>query len=73
MSTSGLERAYPFQVKLPPGAWGNAQASKVKAEQIRTVDKSRLQGQAAGALSPEFMRKVDGALRLHLGLDGPPP
>lgn len=69
LTTAGADRIYPFQVKLPPGTCGNREASKVKAEQIRTVDKTRIVGQSTGSLSEDLMLKVDAALRLHLGLD----
>lgn len=69
LTSAGTDRIYPFQVKLPPGACDQREATKVKAEQIRTVDKSRLAGQSLGSLSDDLMLKVDAALRLHLALE----
>ena len=66
LSTS-VEKVYPFQVLLPPGSYGNTEPGKVKAEQIRTVDKRRL-GRLVGMLKPELMRKIEQAIRLHLVL-----
>ena len=68
LTSAGAEKGYPFQVRLPPGTCGHREATKVKAEQIRTVDKSRLTGQALGSISEDLMQKVDAALRLHLAL-----
>ena len=68
LTSAGTDRAYPFQVKLPPGTCGHKETTKVKVEQIRTVDKTRLVGQSLGSLSEDLMLKVDAALRLHLAL-----
>ena len=41
LTMGGADRHYPFHVSLPPGACGNREAAKIKAEQIRTIDKDR--------------------------------
>jgi mRNA interferase MazF len=67
--TSGaLEKVYPFEVGIPRGEGGLPKASKIKADQIRTIDKKRLI-KAIGALSDEHMSAVDRAVRIHLDLD----
>jgi mRNA-degrading endonuclease toxin of MazEF toxin-antitoxin module len=38
------------------------------AQQVRTLDKARLNARAAGELQLGEMRLLDAALRLHLGL-----
>jgi mRNA-degrading endonuclease toxin of MazEF toxin-antitoxin module len=38
------------------------------AQQVRTLDKSRLNARPAGTLAQEDERKLDAALRLHLAL-----
>ena len=68
LTTAGMEKAYPFQVKVPAGICAGLERCKVKAEQVRTVDKRRLVGQALGVLPAGLMVEVDAALRLHLGL-----
>ena len=65
--TSRVERVYPFEVLLRPGTFGNREASKAKANQIRTVDIQRL-GKVIGTVPDEIMEAVDEAIRLHLGL-----
>lgn len=66
--TSNTSRVYDFQVLLPPLATGLPQDSKAQAEQIRSVDISRLSEQPTGTLPTDLMQKVDEALKLHLAL-----
>ncbi len=65
--TSKISKVYPFEVLLAPGVFGNKEASKVKADQIRTVDKRRL-GKVMGMLPEAALSDVARALRLHLDL-----
>ncbi len=67
-------KTYPTEVKLVPsdvsvttGDTGLLKASKVKLEQIRTVDKSRL-GTRVGKVSPTKMIEVDKAIRTSLNV-----
>ncbi len=67
-------KTYPTEVKLAPsdvsvtsGDSGLVKASKVKLEQIRIVDKSRLRGRV-GKVSPAKMIEVDKAIKVSLGL-----
>ena len=67
--TSNVERVYPFEVALAAGTGGLSKASKVQAQQIRTISRERFTGKRIGALTAEQMAKVEAALRLHLVLD----
>jgi mRNA interferase MazF len=62
-----MSRIYPFEVKLSKGE-GNLEAdAKVKADQIRTIDKSRL-AKHIGDVSPGVMVEIEQAIRHHLDL-----
>ena len=65
--TSNVQRVLPFQVLLPRGAAGLERASKVQAEQVRSIAVERV-GRPIGQLSAAAMADVDEALRLHLAL-----
>ena len=66
--TSNTSRVYAFQVRLPAdAAIGLPVESKGQAEQVRSIDVSRLV-QKLGTLSPELLQQMDDALRLHLDL-----
>lgn len=67
--TSGsLETIYPFEVLLPKGTANLPKDSKVKANQIRTLDRSRLV-KFIGELPKDIMAGIDKAMMLHLGLE----
>jgi mRNA interferase MazF len=65
--TSNTGRVHPFQTLISAGTAGLAVESKAQAEQIRSIDVSRL-GRRLGGLPVGAMRALDGAIRLHLGL-----
>ena len=65
--TSNTDRIYPFQVLIAAGEGGLKNDSKAQAEQVRSVDYSRLH-QRLGSLRPDTLSKLDTALRLHLNL-----
>ncbi|WP_183335791.1 type II toxin-antitoxin system PemK/MazF family toxin [Microlunatus antarcticus] len=65
--TSNVTRVLPFQVLVEAGSAGLTRASKVQAEQVRSIAVERL-GARVGRLGPETMLEVDRALRLHLAL-----
>lgn len=67
ITSQGVERVYPFEVLVPAGEGGLARASKVLLDQIRTVDRQRLQ-QRIGALTPGRMDEVNRAIRLSLAV-----
>lgn len=66
--TSSVERVYPFEVLLPASRTGLSKDSKAMAQQVRTLDKARLNARPAGVVLPDDLGKLDTALRLHLGL-----
>jgi mRNA interferase MazF len=65
--TSNVSNVYRFQVRIPAGEGGLKVASKAQAEQVRSVDVTRLTARI-GALPPERLSQLDAALRLHLDL-----
>ena len=66
--TSKLERKHlnPTHCRLQ-AQHGLTRISYVLLEQIQTIDKSRLE-EYIGRLTDKFMRKVDRALRISVGL-----
>ncbi|MEG4284742.1 type II toxin-antitoxin system PemK/MazF family toxin [Microcoleus sp. A006_D1] len=48
---------------------GLSKASKVQAQQVRTISKQRIAANIVGNLNPEMMQLIDAALKLHLDLD----
>jgi mRNA interferase MazF len=66
--TSGnLEKIYPFEVYLRKGSGNLPKDSKVKADQIRTLDKARLV-KRHGELGDDEIAEIEKAMRVHLGL-----
>ncbi len=61
------ERAYPTEVRLAAGLGGLPRESAVLLNQIKTIDKERLE-QRLGQLDAAAMRQVDEAIKLSLGL-----
>jgi len=67
VTTGNLNRIYPFEVKLLQGEGNLAVNSKAKADQIRTIDKTRLV-KFIGDLTPRAMAEIEQAMRHHLDL-----
>ncbi len=65
--TSKTEKVYPFEVLLSKEETSLPKDSKVKCNQIRTVDKKRLVN-FVGTLSSEKLKVIEKALRIHLGI-----
>lgn len=65
--TSNITRVFSFEVFLPVGTSGLPKDSKAKADQIRTLDKSRLV-KLYGQLPTSFINALDQAIKLHLDL-----
>jgi mRNA interferase MazF len=65
--TSNVRRVLAFQTLLEPDATGLGRLSKAQAEQIRSIDVTRL-GDRIGQLTPDLIHELDDALRLHLHL-----
>lgn len=68
ITSKNLQKIYPFEAMLPKGAGNLPKNSKVKADQIRTLDKRRII-KRIGRLSDEDMICVDTALKIHLGIE----
>lgn len=65
--TSSVERVYPFQVLLPGDETGLSRDSKAQAEQVRSVDITRV-GTAVGIVRGPLIDALDDALRVHLSI-----
>jgi len=63
-----LSKVYPFEVKILSKDSGLLKDSKVKCNQIRTVDKTRLQ-KKIGEVQHEYVEKVEEALLIHLDIN----
>lgn len=61
------KKQYPFEVPLPKGVAGLTVDSRVKANQIRTVNKRRLVD-FRGSVPSQYLTEVEKALKIHLNL-----
>ena len=61
------KKQYPFEVLVPKGISGLTADSRIKANQIRTVDKRRLVS-FRGSLTSRYLPEVEKALKIHLNL-----
>jgi len=66
MTSKNLEKIYPFEVFLARGTSGLTKGSKIKTDQIRTLDKKRLL-KFIGKLEVKEMEAIEKALSIHLG------
>jgi len=64
--TASIEKIYPFEVFISGEDSGLSLDSKIKCNQIRTVDKLRLL-KIVGEISTEIIKKVEEALLIHIG------
>ena len=62
------QKVYPFEVLISPEDTGLSKPSKIKCQQIRTVDKSRLL-KFLGSIETRLIAQTEQALKNHLGLD----
>ena len=67
VTSKNLRKCYPFEVFLSKGSGNLPKDSKVKADQIRILDKSRM-AELIGMLNESEMRSIEKAIRIHLGL-----
>jgi mRNA interferase MazF len=67
ITSKSLKKIYPFEVFLPKGNGNLPKDSKVKADQIRTLDKSRIVA-ILGKLGESEVKSVEKALKIHLAL-----
>ena len=62
------QKVYPFEVLISPEDSGLSKPSKIKCQQIRTIDKRRLI-KLLGDIHTHGIAQVEQALKYHLGLD----
>jgi mRNA interferase MazF len=67
LSSQNLEKTYPFEVFLPKGSGNLPKNSKVKADQIRTIDKIRMI-KLIGELKKNQIEDIEKAIKIHLDL-----
>lgn len=67
ITSKSLEKSYPFEVLVEKGKGNLPKDSKIKADQVRTLDKKRLI-KFIGTLSDDDMAVVEKAVKIHLGL-----
>ncbi len=63
--TTSTEKIYPFEILIYSGEGNIQESSKIKANQIRTIDKQRL-FQKIGSISKSTLKKVEKAILIHL-------
>jgi mRNA interferase MazF len=66
--TSQVKKVYPFEVFLPIKETFLDKESKAQCHQIRTLSKKRFLGDKKGHVSNESIKKIENALRIHLGI-----
>ena len=67
ITSKNLRKIYPFEVFLAKGEANLPKNSKVKADQIQTLDKSRLV-KFIGTLDQNQIEQIDKAAKIHLAL-----
>jgi mRNA interferase MazF len=67
VTSKNLKRIYPFEVFLSRGSGNLPKDSKVKADQIRTLDKARLVKEI-GKLDHKEIDEIEKAMKIQLGL-----
>ncbi|MDL1974006.1 MAG: type II toxin-antitoxin system PemK/MazF family toxin [Deltaproteobacteria bacterium] len=67
ITSKNVKKTYPFEVVLAKGKGNLPKKSKIKADQIRTLDKRRLI-KTIGRLSEKDMFSVENAVNIHLDL-----
>ncbi len=63
--TSKTGKVYPFEVFIPKGMANLPADSKVKANQIRTVDKKRIK-HIIGTIPADILKEIEKAVKIHL-------
>ncbi len=67
LTSKNLQKIYPFEVFLSKGTGNLPKNSKGKADQIRTLDKSRILT-LIGELGKGEMHQIEKAIKIHLAL-----
>ena len=68
ITSMNLDKIYPFEIFLPKGSGALPKDSKVKADQIRTLDKARM-ARLLGKVDQKQITAIDKAMKIHLGLE----
>jgi mRNA interferase MazF len=67
--TSNVSKVYPFEIFLDAKLTHLPKDSKAMPQQVRTIAKQRIIGDAIALLNREVMQLVEDALKLHLGMN----
>lgn len=67
LTSKNPQAVYPFEVFLSRGSANLPKDSKIKADQIRTLDKSRMI-KNIGVLDKKDLDAIDKAIKIHLAL-----
>jgi mRNA interferase MazF len=65
ITSKKLHKIYPFEVLLPKGSGNLPKDSKLKADQIRTLDKARIISEL-GFVKMAVMAEAEKAVKIHL-------
>ena len=68
ITSSRIDKVYPFEIFIPKGAANLDKDSKAKANQIRTIDKKHIVSKL-GELPKDLMKKSEAAIKIHLDLE----
>lgn len=68
ITSQQVERVFPFQVHIPQGVAGQTKDGKVLLNQIRTIDKRRLE-KRVGLVPDDLMIHIERAVLISLGID----
>ena len=66
--TKSISKIYPFEVFVSKDISGLVYDSKIKTNQIRTIDKQRLISKIS-EITPEIIKEVEQAILIHLGIN----
>jgi mRNA interferase MazF len=67
LTSKNTQPLYPFEIFLFKGSANLPKDSKVKADQIRTLDKKRLM-RYIGAVDQKNLDAIDRAIKIHLAI-----
>jgi mRNA interferase MazF len=65
--TTSTDRVYSFEILLNAGDGNIKETSKIKANQIRTIDKQRM-FQKIGTISVSKLKEAEKAILIHLDI-----
>ena len=68
ITSVNIDKTYPFEVQIEKGSGNLQKNSKIKADQIQTIDKSRCIS-LIGELEDNYLSKIERAMRIHLALN----